>query len=230
MIHIVSCCRILWSTSHPTRGPLFVFFTYPSFLLLSLSSIAPPPPALHFVQSSISPLSLYTHTHTHGIIIILYWLKNNFVNNIAPKYLVVNTLYKTLRFSPPFEKIWNKLNIWNGFLIFVFTFFHLFKEGAYLRDDPKIQTPVSHAWTDLLLPLAEWFLHSWVTHIYIYIYIYVYIYLYLFIYIYIYIWILWSTGHVLLSANYILCTLSYVTRIFNVRCLKSSRLQSDVTL
>jgi len=49
------------------------------------------------------------------------------------------------------------------FLIFVFTFFHLFKQGACLRDDLKVQTPVSLACTDLLLlPLAEWFLHSWV--------------------------------------------------------------------
>jgi len=41
----------------------------------------------------------------------------------------------------------------------VFTFFHLFKEGAYSRDVLKVQTPVSHACADLLLPLAEWFLH-----------------------------------------------------------------------
>ena len=117
----------------------------------------PPPssngPAFHSVVH-FSSIFTHTHTHTHGIIIILYWLKNNFVNNIAPKYLVVNTLYKTLRFSPPFEKIWNKLNIWNGFLIFVYTFFHLFKEGAYLRNGLKVQNPVSHACTDLLLPLS----------------------------------------------------------------------------
>jgi len=65
----------------------------------------------------------------------------------------------------------------------VFTFFHLLKEGAYLRDVLKVQTPVSDACTDLLLPLAEWFLHSWVIYM-----------------------ILCSTSHILLNVTYILCT------------------------
>ena len=109
---------------------------YISIIFTPLIVIPPWPPPGPAFRSVVHFSSIFTHTHTHththGIVIILYWLKNNFVHNIAPKYLVVNTLYKTLRFSPPFEKIWNKLNIWNGFLIFVFTFFHLFKEGAYL--------------------------------------------------------------------------------------------------
>jgi hypothetical protein len=43
----------------------------------------------------------------------------------------------------------------------VFTFFHLFEEGAYLRVVLNERTPVSYACTDLLLPIAECVLHRW---------------------------------------------------------------------